>query len=506
VREPRIRLAELIASLSFAADLGMGYPMEQMLRASLVATRLAQHLRLPNEVVSDAYYIALLRHVGCTFGSWFLNVFAGGDDIAFRRRAAVVDHLDHADVGALFAYVGTLPGAKPDPTALPDLGEIWVGECEMGMSLAARLGLGSGVQRGMQLLWERWDGKGPRGNSGDDLPVSLRVARVALFAVESSALVGVDATLAALKRRAGGWFDPGIADTFVREADTLLGELPAATWDAVQDAEPQPWLWLLEQDVDRAARAIADMADLRAPFLHGHSAGVGALAERAARHLGLSDGELARIRRAANMHDIGRHGVPTGVWEKPDRLSDSEWEHVRLHPYYTERILARSPAFAALGALAGMHHERCDGSGYYRRATAGTLPMGARVIAAADAFQAMTEERPHRPARTPTDAAHELAKDMRAGHLDPDAGAAVCEAGGEVAPLIRRDWPAGLSDREVEVLRLVARGRSKREVADALTVSVNTVDTHVRHVYEKIGVSTRAGAAIFAMEHDLLRT
>ena len=506
MREPRIRLAELIASLSFAADLGMGYPMEQMLRASLVATRLAQHMRLPNEVVSEAYYLALLRHVGCTFGSWFLNVFAGGDDIAFRRRAAVVDFLDHADVGALFAYVAALPGAKPDPSELPDSGEIWVGECEMGMSLAARLGLASGVQRGMKLLWERWDGKGPRGVRGDDLPVSLRVARVALFGVESSALLGRDAALAALKRRAGGWFDPSIAETFALEADTLLGELPAAAWNAALDAEPEPRLWLFERDLDRAARAIADMADLRAPFLHGHSAGVGALAERAGRYLGFTGDELARIRRAANLHDIGRHGVPTGVWEKPNRLTEGEWERVRLHPYYTERILSRSPAFAPLGALAGMHHERCDGSGYHRGAAAGTLPIAARVIAAADAFQAMTEERPHRSARTPAQAAHELAADVRAGRLDADAGTAVCEAGGEVASQIRREWPAGLSDREVEVLRLVARGRSKREVADALTVSVNTVDTHVRHVYEKIGVATRAGAAIFAMEHDLLRT
>jgi DNA-binding CsgD family transcriptional regulator len=178
---------------------------------------------------------------------------------------------------------------------------------------------------------------------------------------------------------------------------------------------------------------------------------------------------------------------------------------VRLHPYYTERILSRSPAFAALGALAGMHHERCDGSGYHRGAVSGSLPMAARVIAAADAFEAMTEERPHRPARAPAEAAQEVLADVRAGHLDPDAGLAVCEAGGQVALQIRRAWPAGLSDREVEVLRLVARGRSKREVADALTVSVNTVDTHVRHVYDKIGVSTRAGAAIFAMEHDILR-
>jgi HD-GYP domain-containing protein (c-di-GMP phosphodiesterase class II)/DNA-binding CsgD family transcriptional regulator len=505
VREPRIRLAELIASLSFAADLGMGYPMEQMLRASLVATRLAEHMRLPREVISEAYYIALLRHVGCTFGSWFLNVFAGGDDIAFRRRAAVVDFLDHADVGTLFAYVATLPGAKPDPSELPDSSEIWVGECEMGMSLAARLGLAPGVQRGMHLLWERWDGRGPRGVRGDDLPLSLRVARVALFGVESSALIGMDATLAALKRRAGGWFDPSIAEAFAREASTLLGGLPAAAWNDVLDAEPEPRLWLLEPDLDRAARAIADMADLRAPFLHGHSAGVGALAEQAARQLGFRDGELAQIRRAANMHDIGRHGVPTGVWETPGRLSEGAWERVRLHPYYTERILSRSPAFAALGALAGMHHERCDGSGYHRGAVSGSLPMAARVIAAADAFEAMTEERPHRPARAPAEAAQEVLADVRAGHLDPDAGLAVCEAGGQVALQIRRAWPAGLSDREVEVLRLVARGRSKREVADALTVSVNTVDTHVRHVYDKIGVSTRAGAAIFAMEHDILR-
>lgn len=502
--EQRLRVAELIASLSFAADLAMGYPLEQMQRACLVATRLAERLRFPRAAVSEAYYLALLRHVGCTFGSWFLTALAGGDDIAWRRRAAVVDFFDQQEVGALFAYIASVPGAKADPSALPDVAEIWVGECEMGVSLATRLGLTPGVQRGMHLLWERWDGKGPRRIGGDDLPLSLRVARVALYAVESSALIGLDATLAALKRRAGGWFDPSITETFAREGAALLGELPAAAWDAVLDAEPEPRIWLPEHDLDRAAHAIADMADLRAPFLHGHSAGVAALAERAARQLGMSGDEVALTRRAAHVHDIGRHGVPNGIWERADRLSDGEWERVRLHPYYTERILARSRAFAALGALAGMHHERCDGSGYHRGSTAGALPRAARVIAAADAFQAMTQERPHRPARTPADAARELTADAKAGRLDPDAATAVCEAAGEVALRLRRAWPAGLSDREVEVLRLIARGRSKREAAAALTVSVSTVDTHVRHVYEKIGVSTRAGAAIFAMEHDLL--
>ncbi len=177
---------------------------------------------------------------------------------------------------------------------------------------------------------------------------------------------------------------------------------------------------------------------------------------------------------------------------------------MRLHPYYTERILARPAALARLGAVAALHHERLDGSGYHRGLTASQLPPAARLLAAADVLHALTEPRPHRPARSPQEAADELRRETRAGRLDGDAVACVLAAAGQAPPGARRDLVAGLSAREVEVLRLLARGLSTRQIGEALTISPKTADHHIQHIYAKIGVTTRAGATLFALEHDLL--
>jgi HD-GYP domain-containing protein (c-di-GMP phosphodiesterase class II) len=214
--------------------------------------------------------------------------------------------------------------------------------------------------------------------------------------------------------------------------------------------------------------------------------------------------DAIRIRRAGLLQDLGRAGVPNGIWDKPGPLTTTEWEQVRLHPYHSERILLRSPALTPLAPLAGMHHERLDGSGYYRQAMGESIPAGARLLAAADAYQAMTERRPYRPSHTPEEAAAELRGDAASGRLDPQAVHAVLEVAGHIIEPVRSEWPAGLTSREVEVLRLAARGMSNREIGAALSISPKTADHHIQHIYTKIGVSTRAGAAIFAMEHDLL--
>jgi HD-GYP domain-containing protein (c-di-GMP phosphodiesterase class II) len=182
-------------------------------------------------------------------------------------------------------------------------------------------------------------------------------------------------------------------------------------------------------------------------------------------------------------------------------LTAGEWERVRLHPYYTERILSRSPFLAALAPVATAHHERLDGSGYHRGVGAGSLTPDARLLAAADAYHAMTEPRPHREALSPERAAEILGEEARAGRLDADAVSAVLEAAGQSAVRIER--PLGLTEREVEVVALLARGLQTKQVAHALGISVKTADRHVQNAYRKIGVSTRAAVAVFAMEHGL---
>jgi len=193
-----------------------------------------------------------------------------------------------------------------------------------------------------------------------------------------------------------------------------------------------------------------------------------------------------------------------GIWDKADRLSTADWERVRLHSYYTERVLEKAPALRPIARLAGGHHERLDGSGYHRGDPAALLPLTSRILAAADAFHAMTEVRPHRDALDSNAAAHELAREVTAGRLDRDAVSAILEATGQSATMPKRQWPSELTDREVDVLRLTVRGRSNRQMAKELFISEDTVKTHLRHVYEKVGFSSRAGLALFAMENDLL--
>jgi HD-GYP domain-containing protein (c-di-GMP phosphodiesterase class II) len=253
--------------------------------------------------------------------------------------------------------------------------------------------------------------------------------------------------------------------------------------------------------VEGVLTALADSTDLKSPWLRGHSRRVAWLAEAAGRHTGLDVVACTGLRRAGLVHDVGRVAVENGIWDKPGPLSTSEWERVRLHPYYTERILARCGPLASLVDPASSHHERLDGSGYHRSLSGDALGRGDRILAAADVYAALTADRPHRTALGEDTAAGTL--EGEAG-LDPDAVACVLAAAGQRTAPAPGGWPAGLTDREVEVLRLIARGRSNRDVAGRLVISPKTVGRHVENVYGKIGVSSRAAAAVFAMEHGLL--
>jgi HD-GYP domain-containing protein (c-di-GMP phosphodiesterase class II) len=296
-----------------------------------------------------------------------------------------------------------------------------------------------------------------------------------------------------------------MAGTFVAHAAELL--TAASEGDPrrrVLEAEPQPVRIVPVARLPELAAAFGDLADLKTPFTHGHSAGVARLARAGAERLGLDEDALMRLEVAALLHDLGRVAISNAVWEKPGPLTSGEWEQVRLHPYHSERILSCTPALEPMAALAGMHHERLDGSGYHRGCTAAQIPVGARVLAAADALQAMTQARPHRDARSLDEAAERLHRDAETGRFDPDAVTAVVDAAGGTPQRTADVRPAGLSEREVEVLRLVAQGLSNREIAEQLYIARRTAEHHVQHVYAKIGVSNRASAALFAMEHGLL--
>ena len=377
---------------------------------------------------------------------------------------------------------------------------------DVGRRFAARLGLGGAVADGLGQVYERWDGRGMPGPlAGEQIPLVVRVVHVAYVAEAAFRDGGPALAAEVVRRRSGGHFDPAVAAALLEDPGAVLGPVAAGSvWDRLLEAEPEPRRWVGPADLDALLEAFADFTDLKSPWTLGHSPGVARLAADAGEAAGLDPGSVGRLHRAGLVHDLGRVSVSNAIWDKPGRLTHSEWERVRLHPHHSERVLCSTPLLAPLGRLAGLHHERLDGSGYHRGATTPGLPRAARILAAADVYQALGQERPFRPALPPAEATRELRAAATDGGLDPGAVTAVLAAAGQRPARIRRAWPGGLTDREVEVLRLVARGRTTRQVASELVISLPTATHHIEHIYAKIGVSSRAGAALFAVEHGLL--
>lgn len=512
-----VRLAELMAAMSVATDYGMGQPIDYAQASCLLGMRLAQAAGLGPDDLRNVYYQALLRFIGCN-AETYLMASVLGDELALRAEFARVDSSKPRQVVPLLLRFIRQANAGASPLAMAgalvrgmielesEQTEIFHGHCEVAQRLATRLGFGPTLVRGLGQLYARWDGKGvPKGVKGNALTMPVRVVMLAQDALTFHRLGGPQAALKVARERRGRQYDPALVDVFVRHADRLLTEIKhEPTWREVIDLEPDPPVLLNEAAFDEACAVIADFADIKSQYTLTHSQHVAELAERAARHLRLPAAEVALAHRAGLLHDIGRVGVSAGIWAKPGALSEREWEKVRLHSYYTERILARFPALAKAGVIASFAHERMDGHGYFRGAGREAIAPVARIIAAADVFAAMTEDRPHRPAHSRDDAAKFLSAESGAGRLDAAAVDAVLAVAGFRSLPRCPSGPAGLTDREIEVVRALAHGLSNKEIARTLDTSPKTVDNQVQSIYQKLGVRTRAGATLAAMERSLL--
>jgi HD-GYP domain-containing protein (c-di-GMP phosphodiesterase class II) len=507
-----IRLAELVAALSLGVDLGFGQPMEHVLRQCLIALRLAERLGLDEETRASVYYTALLVNVGCHSDAheqakWF------GDDIALK--ATKYDH-DIGSPRAAAAMIRRIGAGNPPLhrfrvglefvlSGRRDVEHMLAQHAALARSLGEQLELPESVLESLSAAYEQWNGRGwPSRKAGEDIPIASRLAQVAEFSEVAHRVGGVDAVKALARRQGGKQFDPRIAALMRDEANEILSDLDAVqTWKAVIDAEPALARTLTGDEFERALTAVANFIDLKSPFTLGHSLAVSQLVATAGIQLGLSDDEVRTLRRAGLVHDFGRLGVSNTIWDKTGPLGIGEWERVRIHPYLTERMLHQSDALAPLAAVAVQHRERLDGSGYPRGLSGPAISRAARLLGAADAYQAMREPRPYRAARSADDAAGELRRDAASGKLDASAVEAVLGAAGHRVPR-RHGGPAGLTPREIEVLRLLARGLSNKQIAAQLVISPKTVGNHVEHIYEKIDASTRTAAGLFAMQHGLL--
>lgn len=510
---PAVRAAEIASALCLATDLGMGFPWAHGLAATTVTMRLADLADVDERVRKQAYYLSLLLYAGCTadaarkadiFGGPVTESIVGVIWGQPREQLRVVLR-ELPDPGAHPIVALGQVGARL-PRAVAHQRREQLALCEVAQVMSRRLGVGPLVAEELAYLTDRWDGAGTLHRArGDEIPLALRIALVARDASYHASVGGSAHAAEVVARRAGHAHDPRLARLVARHhAELLAGPEDAedvgALWEQVLSAEPGHRVDLPDDQVDEALATLGEMSDLVSPETAGRSRAVAALAAAAAGRLGLRRSDVADVRRAALLQDVGRVGVPPRVWARHGRWSPQEWEQVRLHPYWTERVCRPSPALRRLGADAACHHERLDGSGYHRGVGAPALGPRARLLAAADALRTATEQ--GGPALSRSAAAAHLAREVDDGRLDADAVAAVVAASGTAPAPVRR--PAGLTEREALVLSLVARGLATKQAARALGISPKTADQHLQHAYRKIGTSSRAAAALFVAEHGLL--
>jgi HD-GYP domain-containing protein (c-di-GMP phosphodiesterase class II) len=508
-----VRLAEILAALSLGIDLGFGQPMEHVLRQCRIALRISELVGLDEETRSSTYYSALLVNVGCHSDAyeqahWF------GDDIAMKAtKFADVEPFSVGDMVLMLKLLGS--GGTPlhrirvgfdfAVSGRKGIDGMINGHAQMARQLGQELGLGDAVLLALATSYERWDGKGfPGDRSGDEIPLASRITQLAEFMEVAHRTGGIDEALALARRRSGSQFDPALVDVVCTDAEKVFYGLDdLASWDAVIDGEPSLTRSLSASECDDALAAVGRFADVKSPYTLGHSTAVATLASAAGAELGLSEAEQRLLHRAGLVAGFGRLGVSNGIWDKKGPLSSGDWERVRLHPQYTQRMLNQSAVLGPAGRLAGQIRERLDGSGYPAGLEGAAISRPSRILATADAFQAMREPRPHRPALSNAEATQVLRDDVRAGRLDATVVDAVLAAAGERVGR-RRDGPAGLTAREVEVLQCLSRGMSNKEIAQRLVISPKTVGNHIEHVYTKIGATNRASASLYAMRQGLL--
>lgn len=511
-----IRMAEVLAAFSLATDLGTGKSMGHALRACYLGMAMASELHLSTLEQAELYYSFLLMHSGCAALSLAMAPVIQGDELA------AIGDITLRDETNLLEMLGWMRrNVSPDaplPTRLlnliqalhhnPDDGDVR-GVCEVAVRVAQRLDMPQGVQNAVRHYLERWDGKGPFGLRGSAIPVNARILHLALKADACTAVHGRDAAETMVLEQKGKIFGPQVVDVFLSIArQSNLWETLARPdlWEVVLDLEPDsPYRYVSEAKLDDVALAAADFVDLKSPSTVNHSRETAHFAEYIARRMDLPETETAIIRQAALVHDLGHLALPGYILRNQGHLSAVDKEKLRLHPYYTERVLSRVPALASIAAVAGMHHERMNGSGYYRGLAGDELPVSACILALADDFQERLHADLKHPDRDPIEVLKAMQPDV--GPLfSPDCFAALAEELGVAAPKPPRrgKWPAGLTDREVEVLQQVVKGDTNRQIAQELVISERTVAHHLEHIYDKIGISSRAAAVFFAMEHELI--
>ena len=514
-----VRRVDFMMALAYATDLATGQSRDFALRSCVLAMRLAEAMGLDANERRNVYHQAILRYIGCNADTHLL-ASAFGDEIAMRQELALTDFGSHSELGAVFvrAFTRVFADLPPDELAkavqqgLSEALQVSVpilsGHCEVAQRIGQRLGLSDEIRANLGQIYERWDGHGlPRGLKGNDVKLAVQMVTLAQDVIAQNEAHGYDAMIAAITKRRGGAYEEKLADVFLADAKRLVRGIDGAVdRETIRELEPAPHAFLDEAACEEAFLAIADMIDMRMPFTFGHSRAVASLAAAAGKCMGLPASDIRDIRWAAYVHDVGEMAVPVSTWMKAQPFSIRETDAAHLHPYHGERALAALGGDGKpVAALVLRHHERLDGTGYHRYVKGSDLSPAARILAAAEAFQTARETRPYRAAATDAAAAMALRKGVKEAKLCPEAVEAVLTSAGQASRRNATEKPAGLTPREIEVLRLIAAGQTAKEAARHLDIAPKTADNHIQNLYVKIGVTTRAGAALYALERGLVQ-
>ncbi|MGB6197982.1 MAG: HD domain-containing phosphohydrolase [Candidatus Acidiferrales bacterium] len=408
-----LRLSDLISALSFALDLTEGQPMGHSVNCCVIGMRLAEIVGVPQKERSALYYALLLKDAGCSNNAARMYQIFGGDDIKAKREVKTTDWSRMTFDGLQYLLRNVMPGKSTLERVLAmanvvvnrdtQTNELIELRCERGASIARRIGFSEDTASAILALDEHWDGKGfPNRLKGAEIPLFARILSVAQTVEVFATLNGPEEALRTIEDRSGTWFDPAVARATkeVRADDKLWGTLvDGSARDIAMGLEPEERvLHASEAVIDNICDAFAEIIDAKSPYTHRHSLGVEAAATAIGRQLGFPEKDMPILRRAALLHDIGKLSVPNTILDKPGKLTAQEWETVRLHPYYTQRILERISGFAHLAFLASTHHEKLDGSGYYRNLRGPQLPISSRAMVVADIYDALSAKRPYRDA------------------------------------------------------------------------------------------------------------
>jgi HD-GYP domain-containing protein (c-di-GMP phosphodiesterase class II)/DNA-binding CsgD family transcriptional regulator len=508
--------ARILATFTYAGDIAVGLEFDDGIRACYLADRIAEELGLEGEERVAVYYAALLKDLGCTCWTTQEADLWQTDEIAARRELLFFGaaRSPTSYLRWMRRYVGAeLPFLARMGRVLtvlretgPFFNEGYANAAEACVRITQRLGLPAPIQEAAGNLSEQWDGKGePLHLRGTQIPIASRVVMPTFLLVPVSRLGGRDGATQLARQQRGKAFDPDVTDAFLRLAkdERFWEEFEGPSiFDATLAREPDPSsLPAAEGAIESMALALADFIDLKSPFTAAHSRRVAAITAQIARLVRCDEAQVSQFHTAALLHDLGSVAVPSFVLNA--RRPDTEQSH--LHPYYGERILERIPEMASFMPLVGNHHEHMDGSGYFRGLSGEAIPLGARIICVANRLDELTHESPGAAALEPAEALRAISAEGR-GRYDPAILAAVRACFDEVIPQPLRPpaWPAGLTDREVEVLRFAAKGLTRKQIGDALSISESTVRHHLEHIYNKTGTSTRVGATLFAMENNLI--